>query len=653
MDFLAELKTRFDEALQPYAEDREQYLGMIKVSQDAKFGDFQANFAMPLAKVAGQKPRDIAAEIIERVDLSGLCEPPEVAGPGFINLRISDDRLQSETAKLIEDDRVGVAATESPRKIVVDFSAPNVAKPMHVGHLRSTVIGESICRVLRFLGHNVIGDNHIGDWGTQFGMIIYGYKNFLNHQAFEEEPVAELARLYRLVNQLSDYHATKAKLPGLKTRLVEQEQTLAESEANADANDKAARKKLGKMKSDLGALREEIQSAEAKLAHVENSEELAPLAAAHPNIAENARGETAKLHVGDPENQKLWEQFLPACLEALNRVYERLGVHFDEMLGESYFQPLLAEVVKDLEQKGLAEESDGAVVIFSDEHAAPFIIRKKDGAFLYATTDLATIKYRVEEWSADEILYVVDKRQSQHFEQLFDAAKRWGYDNVEFRHINFGTILGEDRRPFKTRSGDTVGLESLIDEAVVRSRQIVDENEEAKPDDLKIPVDERDRIAEIVGIGGIKYADLKHNRDSDYVFSWDKMLAMNGDTATYMQYAYARVCGILRKGGISIDELRSSSADLVLEHPHERALALQLNRFSEAITGVVRDYRPNVLTDYLFETAGRFSSFYDSCSVLKAESEELRRSRLLLCDLTARVMRQGLELLGIETSDRM
>ncbi|QDT37019.1 arginine--tRNA ligase [Stratiformator vulcanicus] len=655
MDFLAALKPRFEAALAPLVDDPTAYLEMIRTSQDPKFGDFQANMAMPLKGKLGKKPREIAADIVANLDVSDLCEPPEIAGPGFINLKITPGRLRDETMTLVSDERLGVAKATSPRKVVVDFSAPNVAKPMHVGHLRSSVIGDAIRRTLLFLGHDVTGDNHIGDWGTQFGMIIYGYKNFLDQSAFEADPVAELARLYRLVNRLSDYHATKASLAALaeKVEVAKTQLSAAEAEAEADPTNKKSKKQLAKLKGVASDASDILQMTEASVADLESDPALLALANEHPDIARNARDETVKLHAGDAENAELWQRFLPACLEAIDRVYQRLGVKFDETLGESFYQPMLSEVVSDLEAKGLASESDGATVVFTEGHKAPFIIRKRDGAFLYATTDLATIKYRVDQWHADSILYVVDKRQSQHFEQLFDTARRWGYDGVEYRHVSFGTVLGDDKKPFKTRSGDTVGLESLLDEAVTRARAIINENDNAKPDGAELNEEQRDHIAEIVGIGGIKYADLKHNRESDYVFSWDKMLATNGDTATYMQYAYARVCGILRRGGVDREQLRTESSSLDLKEPAERTLALQLNRFAEAVAAVERDYRPNILTDYLFETASRFSSFYDQCPVLKAETEEQRRSRLLLCDLTARVIKQGLDLLGIETSERM
>ena len=337
----------------------------------------------------------------------------------------------------------------------------------------------------------------------------------------------------------------------------------------------------------------------------------------------------------------------------LHQMYERLDINFDMELGESYYQPMLADVVESLTEKGLASESDGAMCVFMDGNAAPFLIQKQDGAFTYATTDLATIRYRIEELRADEILYVVDARQAEHFKLLFETARQWGFDQTDYRHISFGTILGEDKRPFKTRSGDTVGLESLIEEAIEQSRKIVDEADDSKPNGPELDEETRQKVAEAVGIGGIKYADLRHNRDSDYVFSWDKMLAKDGDTATYIQYAHARICGIFRKGEVERESVQNDDSPLMISAPEERALLLQLLRFGEAIESVCEDYRPNQLTQYLFELANLFSSFYAKCIVLKEEDQELRNSRLHLCDLTARTLQTGLHLLGIETPEKM
>jgi arginyl-tRNA synthetase len=444
---------------------------------------------------------------------------------------------------------------------------------MHVGHIRSTVIGESLARIFAALGHKVIRDNHLGDWGSQFGMILWGWKDARDDAAFAADPVSELARLYRLV----------------------------QARIRAGAQD----------------------------------------------VEEAARAETARLHEGDPENRALWERFMPHCLAALNAIYDRLGVHFDVELGESFYDPMLAGVVKDLEDRGLAQPSEGATVVFVEGTKAPFMIRKSDGAYNYATTDLATIRYRVETWKPDEILYVVDHRQGDHFKQLFAVARRWGYDTVDLEHVAFGTILGPDRKPFKTREGDVVGLESLLDEAVAKARQVVDEN---SPDlEPELPP----RVAEVVGLGAIKYADLSQNRLSDYVFDWNKMLAMNGNTGAYLQYAYARNQSIFRRGGVTPESIRAARPAIALSHPAERALAVRLLRLPEVLELAALELKPNIVTDYLFDLANSYSTFFDECPVLKAESTGRRDSRLALCDLTARTLKFGLELLGIDVVDQM
>jgi arginyl-tRNA synthetase len=657
MNVLQELRSRFASALAGLADDPAPLLAMVKPAQDVKFGDYQANCAMPLAKQRGASPREMAAEIIARLDVADLCEEPQVAGPGFINLTLRQDWLAEHTNRLVADNRLGVSRAANPRRIIIDFSSPNVAKPMHVGHLRSTVIGDALYRILRFTGHAVIGDNHVGDWGTQFGMIIYGYKHFVDMGAFEKNAVAELARLYRLVNQLADYHDAVAELPKLKQTLAERQSQRQAAEAApqlADKKDQEARKKtLKQMAGEIDGLKGSVNAAEEKLQAVEASPVIKSLAQAHPQISGAAREETAKLHAGDAENLTLWKQFMPACLAAIDAMYRRLGVRFDMTLGESNYQPFLAETVASLLEREIAVVSEGAVCVFIPGVEAPFIVRKSDGAYTYATTDLATIRYRVEKLAADAILYVVDSRQSDHFKLLFETAKRWGFGKIDFRHISFGTILDEKKQPYKTRSGDTVGLESLLDESVVEARKIVDAGDDGKPDGPELDGTARARIAEAVGIGAIKYADLCQNRESDYVFSWAKMLATKGDTATYMQYAFARVCGIFRRGNIDREAVRKQAGAIVIAAPAERALALQLARFSEALDEAAGDCRPNFLTQYLFQTANCFSTFFDQCPVLKAETDDLRTSRLLLADLTARVVAQGLELLGIQTIEKM
>jgi arginyl-tRNA synthetase len=610
MSILPELKERFRSALCGLVDDPAELLELIRRSQDPKFGDYQANFAMSLGKRLRRPPRDVAAEVVGRLDLADLCQPPEIAGPGFINLRVKDQWLIERLAAAVTDPRLGIAPVVGPRTFVVDYSAPNVAKPMHVGHIRSTVIGDALCRILRFLGHTAISDNHIGDWGTQFGMILYGYKHFLDRGAYEANPVEELARLYRLVRR----------------RMDEQEEQ--EGSPHTPCADREADETKG---SSLSA-----------------HEACGP-----PSIQAAVLAETAKLHAGDAENRRLWQEFLPYCEDEIQRMYRRLDVQFDHTLGESFYEDRLAPLVDELLARKIARHSEGAVCIFLEGQKVPMIVRKKDGAFLYGTTDLATIRYRMETWRPDAILYVVDHRQSLHFQQLFAAAGLLGYKDVELQHVSFGTVLGDDGRPFKTRSGDTVGLEGLLDEAVRRAAEIVAANDDAKPDGPELSAPERRQIAETVGIAALKYADLSQNRTSDYVFSYDKMLAMNGNTATYMQYAYARVRSIFAKGSVDVESLRTSGAPILLGSPAERALGLELLRFSEALELAVADYRPNQLTAYLFDLANRYSTFFEQCHVLRAETDQLRQSRLLLCDLTARTIQKGLDLLGIKVVEKM
>lgn len=656
MNALAELRRRFTEALAPVAEDASTLAEMVLPSQAGKFGDYQANCAMPLGKRLGKPPRDVATELVERLTAQAgfdvMCDPPEIAGPGFINLQLRDDWIVAQLSAALASDQLAVEPVATPRRYVIDYSSPNVAKPMHVGHIRSTVIGDALSKVLRFLGHEVITDNHIGDWGTQFGMIIYGYKNLVDEAALAAAPVAELGRLYKLVSQINDHQATVAdKLPALVAKIETAEERVEElntAEPTGDAKqDKAAAKKLRQAESSLAETRKELEATRAKVAAFESESKLAELNAAHPKIGASALAETAKLHSGDAENVGLWKRFLPACLTELQLTYDRLNVEFDHTLGESFYHDRLAPVVADLQTKGLATESDGAQCVFLEGYKTPFLVQKRDGAFLYATTDLATIQYRAQEWKPDATLYVVDHRQSVHFEQLFATAQRWGYEKLELTHVAFGTVLGEDGKPYKTRSGSAVGLMGLLDEAVARAGAIAERSSVLTTDE------ERAEVAERIGIGAIKYADLAHNRTSDYTFSYDKMLAMSGNTAAYMQYSVARVKSIFAKGGFDPAELRASSATLRLEQPAERALGLELLRFAEALDRVATEYRPHYLTGYLFDVAQRFAEFFDQCPVLKADDDATRDSRLLLCDLVARTLETGLKLLGIETVERM
>jgi arginyl-tRNA synthetase len=655
MNPLALLQSRFRPALAALVSDEKvaELLDMVRPAQDAKFGDYQANFAMPLKKDLGQPPQEIARRINAETDLADLCLPPEVAGPGFINLKLRDEWLTEQLNAAAHDERLGIGPVATPRTYVIDYSSPNVAKPMHVGHIRSTVIGDALCRTLRFLGHRVISDNHLGDWGTQFGMIIYGYKHFVDRPAYQTAPVAELGRLYKLVHRLVDYRESLAALPAVRARLAERLTEVESLKSQPKTGDKGADKKaaqaLAKMQDQAKELEDQIATLERKIFDVDSDRALAALAKQHAAIDQAVLAETAKLHAGDPENLRLWHEFLPNCRDEIARVYRRLDITFDHEHGESFYHDRLAGVVEDLRKAGLAQDSQGAVCVFIEGFDTPMIVQKKDGAYLYSTTDLATIQYRMETWRPDAILYVVDHRQSEHFDKLFAVARRWGYEKVELQHIKFGTVMGPDGKPYKTREGTAAGLESLLDEAVARAATVVAENDA----DGTLTDEERREVAEVVGIGGLKFADLLHNRTSDYEFSYDKMLLKSGYSATYAQYTFARCCSIFRKAGLDRNAFRTSGARLVLTHPDERALALQLLRLAEALDSVAADYMPNHLTAYLFDLAKSYSAFFESCPVLKAENEATKRSRLLLCDLTARTIRVGLDLLGIKVVEKM
>ncbi len=652
MNILSTIRARFRPALESVdAGEIEKYLEMIKPSQDPQFGDYQANCAMPLGKQLGESPREVASRIVAALDLQNMCHQIEIAGPGFINLTLRQDFLADQIAAALGDERIGIFQCDVSRSYVIDFSAPNVAKPMHVGHIRSTVIGDALAKILRFCGHSVITDNHIGDWGTQFGMILYGYKHFLNAESYATEPVTELARLYRLVNQLVQYRTDLKNIPQMEHKrdaLRDSSANLRTPQGGTQKEDKSTKKELRRLEAQIRQIDEDLNLAGQRVAAIENDTALASLAEKHADVDRDILRETAQLHGSDETNVSLWKQFIPVCLEDIEKIYRRLDIAFDHTLGESFYQDQLADTVTGLRQKGLATESDGAICVFSDVHDVPMIIQKKDGAFLYATTDLATIDYRLKTFHPDVILYVVDHRQSLHFEQLFDAVVRGGCGEVELCHVKFGTVLGEDGRPFKTRAGSTVGLGGLLDEAIRRAGQVVREN------NPELCESECESIADTVGIGALKYADLSQNRESDYVFSYDKMLALNGNTATYMQYAYARIQSILSKGNANIDALLKAGTRPQLAHPAERALALAILQFSETLELVIADYRPNHLTGYLFEQVAKsFSTFFDCCPVIKADSAEVRNERFLLCDLTARTLKTGLSLLGIDVVEKM
>lgn len=544
--------------------------GDVSQAHDTRFGDYQANAAMTLAKEKRANPRQLATEILAHLDVSGLSASPEIAGAGFINFRLEDSFLSQALQDLVSDNRLGVSQVSLPRKIVVDFSSPNVAKPMHVGHIRSTILGDCLVRIARFLGHNVIADNHIGDWGTQFGKVIYGWKHFLNREALEADAIAELVRLYREVNR------------------------------------------------------------------IEETDE---------NVKRAAREELVKLQAGDSENLDIWKQTVELSWREFEKLYALLDIKFDERLGESAYNDALGPLCEDLQHRGIATISEGALCIFFPEiptlEGKPAIIRKSDGGFLYATTDLATINYRVNHWKPDAIWYVVGAPQALHFQQIFAAAAHMGIVS-DMRHIAFGSILGEDRKIMKTRSGDNVGLAEVLQEAVHRARKMV----EARAD--KLPPEEIESTAVTLGIGAVKYAELSQNRLTDYVFSWDKLLALEGNTAPYLQNAYVRIRSIFRRA----EEAPNPSAKIILSSSAERALGLKLLQYGEIVPTVLEEFRPNILANYLYELANTFHSFYEACPVLKAEPD-LRASRLLLSDLTARILSHGLGLLGIRCPERM
>jgi len=606
MNLLHHVRSLFEPVLAAVAPDPAKvadYLGMVKPAANADHGDYQANFAMALGKAAGKKPPELAKEVVAALPPNDVLEAAAVAGPGFINLRLKSDFLASAVRRVATHPRLGVEPAAVARTFVIDYSGPNVAKPLHVGHLRSTIIGDALVRVLRFLGHTVIGDNHLGDWGTQFGILLYGYKHHRDDAAFAADPVRELARLYVHVRGLAK---------------------VAADDDDGPADDAVMRA---------------------------------------------CQQETAKLHAGDVENVVLWRRFMPACLEMLRPIYDRLDVHIDHALGESFYNPMLPGVVEDMLAKGIAAESQGAVVIPNAKGVIPTtdgeqttedppaIVRKRDGAYTYTTTDLATVKYRMETWKPAALLYVVDARQALHFKTLFAQAARWGYAGVEFRHVAFGSILGEDKKPFQTRKGGTLELAALLDGAVAKGREKYEQSyADRKESGRKVPdlsAEETADIFEAVGIGAVKYADLSGNRTSDYVFSYDKMLATEGNTATYMQYAHARCRSIFREGEIDDARFRTAPPAVVITNAAERALVLQLLRFPEAVEAAAADYLPHLLTGYLWDLAKSYSVFFENCPVLKAETPELRDSRLLLVDLVGRVIRQALALLGIRTVERM
>ena len=641
-------------------ESPQQFSDMIRPAANPKFGDYQANFAMPIGKlVQGLNPRQVAEQELQQIDLNDRCEAPEIAGPGFINLKLSQPFLEQTMQQMISDDRCLVQKTAAPKKILIDYSSPNVAKPMHVGHIRTTVIGYCLAQTLRFLGHDVVTDNHLGDWGTQFGIIIYGYKHFGDAETVAQDPVPELAKLYRIVHHLMGYQKAKASLETLaaeiETLKTQHQAAAAEAEVAEGKEAKKKRKSAEALRRKVQATEASLQSAQESIAATEADPVMSQRAEQHPDIGTAVLMETSKLHAGDAKNQELWEEFLPHCKDEINRVYARLNVDFDHTLGESFYHPMLAGLVDDLIQQGLATESDGAICVFLEQFDSPMIIRKRDGAFLYATTDLATLKYRQDTFQPDEVLYVVDARQGEHFQKLFVVADTLKLTDAKLVHVSFGTVLGEDGKPMKTRSGSLIGLESLIDDAVDAAYQVVCDPDRVANFDPPMESTEQKAIAEAVGVGAIKYADLSHDRTSDYKFSLNKMVQLTGNTAAYAQYSYARASSILRVVGVDEAEVqqRIESNGLTITEPAERALAIQLLRFEEALQNVYQDYAPNQLVDYVYSTAEAFAKFNNQCHVKNAPSQEIQDTRLGLVVLTGRVLKQALTLLGINVVPRM
>ena len=549
---------------------------LVRPCPDSRFGDYQTTSIMALAKVRKLNPRQIAADVLAKLDVSEVCEKVEIAGAGFLNFHLKLSALTAALADAAAGKHLFFEPTTRPRSVVIDFSSPNVAKPMHVGHIRSTILGDSLARTLRLLGHGVVTDNHIGDWGTQFGMLLVGWKRELDAAALQADAIGEMERIYKKI------------------------------------------------------------SAECK----EN-----------PATLEAAKQELVKLQAGDAENLRIWREMIALSQVQFDTIYGRLGVKFDHTLGESFYNPRLAAIVEELTTKGLARESEGALAVFFEANPQlkdhPALIRKSDGGFNYTTTDLATLSHRLEAWQPDEIVYVTDGRQQLHFQQIFAAFRKWRAEaaKVKLAHVWFGSILGEDGKPFKTRSGETVKLADLLDEVEERAFKVVSEK------NTELPEAQRREIARVIGLGAVKYADLLPNRQSDYVFSWDKMLALSGNTAPYLQYAYARIRSIFRKAE-GTSNIQHPTSNIQLIEPAEVALAKHLLTFGLTLEAVADEYRPNFLCNYLYDLAGRFTSFYEACPVLKAEPT-VRASRLALCDLTARVLKQGLAVLGIEVVEQM
>jgi arginyl-tRNA synthetase len=581
-----QIKSRFSQALeQAFGKAYTNTDPLIVPASNPRFGDYQCNISLSLAKERQQKPREVAETLLTHLDIADLCQLPEIAGPGFINLTLQPSYLEKRLNSLIGDSRLGVDIANPPQRIIVDFSSPNIAKEMHVGHLRSTIIGDCIARILEFRGHSVTRLNHVGDWGTQFGMLI--------------------------------------------TYLQEAYPDALTTADALDLGDLVAFYKKAKIRFD-----------------------------ADETFKEMARQAVVKLQSGDPDSRKAWKLLCDQSRREFNKIYDRLDIHQDLLeRGESFYNPYLESVVDALDQQGLLKEDHGALCVFLDGFTnkegdpLPLIVKKSDGGYNYATTDLAAIRYRVNEDQAQRIIYVTDAGQANHFAQVFQVAKKAGFlpDTVEVVHVPFGLVLGEDGKKLKTRSGDTAKLQDLLDEAIDRS--LADLKKRLQDEDRTESQDFIDNVSKIVGLSAVKYADLSQNRNSNYIFSYDKMLNLQGNTAPYMLYAYARVRSIGREGSIDFQDL-ADNARVILQEEAELILAKQILQLSEVIQAVEQDLLPNRLCDYLYELSKKYNRFYESCPVLKS-AEPMKTSRVILCDLTARSLQLGLSLLGIDVLERM
>lgn len=583
---LEQLKPRFEQAL--VAAFGAGYAGLDPIlvpASNPRFGDYQSNVALSLSKQLGQPPRAIAEQIVAQLDVNNICEVPTVAGPGFINLILKPPYLEVQLNTIQTDSRLGVITAKTPQQIVVDFSSPNIAKEMHVGHLRSTIVGDCIARILEFRSHDVLRLNHVGDWGTQFGMLITHLREAELVNAYDLIDLGDLVQFYREAKKRFDTDA---------------------------------------------------------------------------DFQERSRKAVVDLQSGKEEAKTAWRFLCVTSRREFNEIYNLLNVHFDEERGESFYNPFLPNVIEDLDKAGLLVEDQGAKVVFLEGFTnkggepLPLIVQKSDGGYNYATTDLAAIRYRIEHDHAKQIIYVTDAGQANHFAQVFQVARRAGWvpDDVELVHVPFGLVLGEDGKKFKTRSGDTVRLRDLLDEAIARAR--ADLEARLKEEGRKETQEFIAHVAHVIGISAVKYADLSQNRTSNYIFSYDKMLNLQGNTAPYMLYAYARIQGISRKGEINFEQL-GENAKVLLQHETELSLAKHLLQLSEVISDVEQDLLPNRLCDYLFQLSQKFNQFYDrdrGVPVLNAE-EPQRTSRLVLCNLTARTLKLGLSLLGIPVLERM